>query len=353
MANGAGISHFAPDGLNHGGNTETEAAKGILRMQAAMKKEGYAGGLVFEWMDEWVKKTWTSEIFMIPYERHVFWHNVVDPEQNYGLMANEVVPPSAPGAIYKGSGLIESVEVAADAAYFHVKAKLNRPPDFSREELLIGLDTFSRDLGQFTWPVGGLAAKSGMEFMLKVSSKDKADLLVTPSYNISAARYATSKQADGNFERMMVLVNGKVTTKDGRFIPEQYFNASTLRKGIFDEAGNLWNIEGNTITIRIPWMRINVSDPSSMRVIQDPRTNIYIDKADELKTAVTDGFVTTALLWDIQAGKKLGEAGAAPTAPYLWSGWEEAPKYTERLKKSYYILRDAWAPEAEAESIFR
>ncbi len=353
MANGAGISHYAPDGLHHGGATETKAAKDILRMFSAMKKEGYAGGLVFEWMDEWVKKTWTSEIYMIPYERHVLWHNVVDAEQNYGLMANEVVPPSIPGAVYQGTGAIGSVEVAADAAYYHVTVNCNRLPDFSREELLVGLDTYSRELGQSRWPVGSLAAQSGLEFVVRISSGGKADLLVLPSYNVHTSHYATSKQADGNFERLMVLVNGKVTTRDGRFIPEQYFDASVLRKGAFDEAGNLWNIEGNKISIRIPWMRINVSDPSSLRVIRDTRANLYIDQLDELKTVPTDGFVTAALLWDSQAGRKTGEAGGLPAAPYLWPGWEEAPKYVERLKKSYYMLRDAWKSDAEAESIFR
>ncbi|HEY9054160.1 MAG TPA: hypothetical protein VIO60_05015, partial [Rectinemataceae bacterium] len=115
IANGSGIAHFAPDGLHHGGLGEEAAGREILRMLAAIKREGYAGGIVFEWMDEWVKKTWTTESLMIPYDRHVLWHNAVDPEQNYGLIANEVVPPEKPEVLYPGSGALRSLGLAADA----------------------------------------------------------------------------------------------------------------------------------------------------------------------------------------------------------------------------------------------
>ena len=56
LATGMGVAHFSPDGLNHGGLTEEEQGKDIVRMMKAIQKEGYAGALVFEWLDEWAKK---------------------------------------------------------------------------------------------------------------------------------------------------------------------------------------------------------------------------------------------------------------------------------------------------------
>ena len=353
LANGAGVAHFAPDGLNHGGLGEAAAGTGILRMIEAIKKEGYAGGVVFEWMDEWVKKTWTTETLMIPYDRHVLWHNVVDPEQNYGLMANEVIPPEKPGAAYQGNGIIHSVELSADASYLTVTIQLSRLPDFKSEEVLVGLDTLGRDLGQMRWPVGNLGTKTGLEFVVRVSAPNKADLLVIPTYNASMSRFSTARLWDGTFERMSMLVNGAVKTKDGREIPEKRFDASALRQGAFDEAGNLWNIEGNRISLRLPWTYLNVSDPSSLRVLQDSRTGYFNAERDALKTTVTDGFIVDTIVWDKGRGRTSGGITVNPAKPFIWEGWEIAPPYRERMKKSYYILKDAWAADARGEKGLR
>lgn len=72
LPTGMGNAHTNPDGLHHGGLTEEQQGEGIVRMMKTIKAEGYAGGLIFEWMDEWAKKTWMTEPFMIPYDRHIF-----------------------------------------------------------------------------------------------------------------------------------------------------------------------------------------------------------------------------------------------------------------------------------------
>ncbi|MCX7026491.1 MAG: hypothetical protein NT061_03165 [Spirochaetes bacterium] len=353
LANGSGVAHFAPDGLDHGGHSETEAGEGILRMLEAIKREGYAGGIIFEWMDEWVNKAWTTEFLMVPYDRHVLWHNAIDPEQNYGLMANDVVPSEKPEISYNGGGLISSIGMAADASYLNLTIDLTRPADFQSEEILVGLDTYDRAQGQRGWPVGSLSSPSGMEYLLKIRSTESADLLVLPSYNAAYSRYATSARNDGIFERISLLVNGAVTTKDGRKIPEKRFDASSLRKGDFDEAGNLWKIEGSRISVRLPWTLINVSDPSSLQVIQDKRTDYYNPERDGIKTETTDGFVVQALAWNRKTQSPVGTLKGDPSKPYAWKGWEEAPAYKERYKKSYYIIKEAWAASAAADGIFR
>jgi len=343
MANGFGIAHFAPDGLHHGGHTEEEAGRDILRMLAAIKREGYAGGLIFEWMDEWVKKTWTTEYLMIPYDRHVFWHNAMDPEQNYGLLANDVVPKEKPEMVLPGQGKISSISIAADASYLNLEIQLAKALDFKSEELIIGLDTLGRQLGQMRWPAGNLQTKSGMEFVVRLSAQDKADLLVIPSYNSAESRFATIRLWDGSYERINMLVNGKVTTKDGREIPEKRFDASALRKGIFDESGNLWYTEGNKIFIRLPWTLINVTDPSSLKVLQDNRTTFFNPERDALKVQTTDGFVFDAIVWDKGKGSTTGSLSSNVDKPYVWEGWESTPPYRERLKKSYTIIQKDWA----------
>lgn len=49
-------------------------------------------------------------------------------------------------------------------------------------------------------------------------------------------------------------------------------DGSRLVYGEFkDNTYNYWYVEGSKIHIRIPWLRLNFSDPSTMRVINDDR----------------------------------------------------------------------------------
>ena len=123
--------------------------------------------------------------------------------------------------------------------------------------------------------------------------------------------------------------------------------------GAFDEAGNLWNIEGNRISLRLPWTYLNVSDPSSLRVLQDSRTGYFNGDRDALKTTVTDGFIVDSIVWDRERSRTSGGIAIDPAKPFIWEGWEIAPPYREKLKKSYYILKDTWAADALGEKGLR
>jgi len=60
-----------------------------------------------------------------------------------------------------------------------------------------------------------------------------------------------------------------------------------------------------------------------------------------------------ALLWDAKAAAVQGKLTMFREKPFSWKGWEEAPPYRERFKKSYYILQYAWAQDGEREKIFK
>jgi hypothetical protein len=101
----------------------------------------------------------------------------------------------------------------------------------------------------------------------------------------------------------------------------------------------------NRISLRIPWTYLNVTDPSSLTVLNDGR-GAGTARVD-LKTAKTDGIVADAIVWDEAKSKVAGAVDADPSRPYAWKGWETAPPFRERLKKSYYVLQKAWAGEAD------
>jgi len=340
LATGMGNAHWNPDGYHHGGMTEEEQGKGIVRMLRAIRREGYAGGLIFEWMDEWAKKTWTTEPFMIPYERHVLWHNAIDPEQNYGIYAIEPVK-SEEDYVQNGSGAIKRVALSCDASFLYLDIELSRPADFEREKILIGFDTYDRTRGEFRFsPELDVRAPWGLEFLADLSGLENARLLANPGYNIGKGRYSSLTASAGEFEEVKMLINKERVTKDGRKIEAVYHDLSKLCYGDFaDNTHNHWYIEGNTVHLRLPWGSLNVSDPSSHRVLDDPR-QFLVSERDVLRTAETDGIFASVLLVDRE--RQAIADMLSLKRPFLWEGWEE-PMYRMRPKKSYEIIREFFA----------
>jgi protein associated with RNAse G/E len=340
LATGMGNAHTNPDGYNHGGMTEEQQGEGVVRMMKAIKNEGYAGGVVFQWMDEWAKKTWITEPFMIPYDRHALWHNVVDPEQNYGILSMETEKPDKAEYSLQGSGEISSINMSQDEAFLYIDLSLKGNVDLGSKKLLIGLDTYDRNRGEFRYSQSIEAkSQSGMEFLIELTGKETSKLLVHPGYNIYSDRYSSYASSSGVFEEIKPVINESRVTKDGTKTPALIQDGSRLVYGDFkDNIYNYWYAEGSDIHIRIPWQRLNFSDPSTLKVIDDTR---IIDKPvkDELKTVTTAGIVPSVLLVNTADNKVLAEINTteANSAAYAWKGWEQ-PKFVERLKKSYDII---------------
>jgi hypothetical protein len=174
-------------------------------------------------------------------------------------------------------------------------------------------------------------------------------------------KFSSLRSLTGIFENIRLLTNKARITKTGRKIDAIYEDASLMRYGSFEGTNNQWIQDGNHIRIRIPWGRLMVSDPSSLRVIDDPRLMNYYpspieegvpcgktsedqnkNKITEFKTTTTKGFIITALLQDKNSKNVIdvfpGDKNIEMPPTFQWSGWE-VPHYRERLKKSYPILQ--------------
>ncbi|SHH14322.1 hypothetical protein SAMN02745221_01784 [Thermosyntropha lipolytica DSM 11003] len=338
LATGMGNAHENPDGYNHGGLDEVMQGEGIVRMMKAIKAEGYLGGIIFEWMDEWAKKTWITEPFMIPYERHVLWHNAIDPEQNYGILAYESIKPEKADMVLEDDGIIKKIEISSDVSYLYLDIEYDKNVDINSKEIIIGIDTYDRNRGDFKYdPKLDIKAPSGMEFIIKLN-KNSAKLLAHPDYNIGNFKFSSKKTDNGIFEEIRPIINKSRITMDGKIIPEIRQDGSTLRYGDFSDSSQNYYID-DKIHIRIPWARLNVTDPSSHRVLDDARKFNSFPARDEFKTVVTEGFVISGVVLsngkieDVFPGKQNIDLKI-----FKWKGWED-PVYKERLKKSYEIIK--------------
>lgn len=302
-------AHYSPDGYHHGGLTEAEQAQGIIRMTDTIVEEGYAGAVIFEWMDEWTKKTWTTENYMIPYNRHMLWHNVIDPEQNYGILAYQAAAPEMK-TIHVGTkegDSLKRVAVGQDAAYLNIELTFEDNNAFA-EPISLALSTYAME-GE---------PKTIWEFSVQLAPEPK--LLVNPGYNWVKGRYASANVPLASFEELIQQTNAENLTKEGVLTPAKYLNLSRLK--------GLVTMEDQKVWIRLPYGLIGFADPSSQKVLYDPESFIP-NGIDQIGVEVTP-----EIRMKVSYGKNEGlEMG------YRTITWEE-PDYVERQKDSFKTLSE-------------
>ena len=359
-----GLSHLQPEGLSHGGLDERAMARLDARLTREVREAGAAGGVLFAWLDEWFKHTWVTIDLELPPERTRLWHNVEDAEQHYGLLGEYAglldSTPQPGGDAARWRALAElargdtlALRVGADPSYLYVALQ---GVNFAAARYVIGIDTYRRDRGEFRLPgvvEPAPAATAGFEFALMLTDTNDAQLLVVPWYNPYLGPRASmgptdldrlyNEQAtldhvgrDARFDSLFVTTNRWRIGREGRTYPAQGRNRGRLRYGRAEDSSLAdWYLDRSAglIEVRLPWALLNVTDPSSRRVMVRYRGE------GTFETAVTDGFRFAV------AG--LGRAGGAlttwlpPTRNFVWTTWE-APPWHERLKPAYAAMRDVW-----------
>lgn len=92
-------------------------------------------------------------------------------------------------------------------------------------------------------------------------------------------------------------------------------------------------VKGNEIEIRLPWQLLNFSNPAEQQVHDDYYENYGIEnlKIDSIYAGLGSSE-------DKGTRIRMGEMPLA--------GWGKNPEYHERLKQSYYAVKEIWAKNA-------
>jgi tetratricopeptide (TPR) repeat protein len=305
LSTSVGIAHFNPMGLNHGGLNEVEQGQGLIRLTENIKQSGFAGGIVFEWMDEWWKHNWIAVDFEKPFERKALWHNEMDPEQFFGLMkfvpVNPPIPTTLTGDALSpgGSGTASSsgppevrwLSADSDPSALYVDFAIDLPPtsepDWSKGGYEIALNTCGHPCGSGRLPgVSELHTTQGVNFVVRLTNGGAGELLIADDYNpyrevpvegvpnltdiILPRNWQTRFQPQGKFEDLIVEANRRRYTPDGTLIAAKRYSRSILRYGDFDSTASdydslgEWYYDGvnSRVRLRLPWGLLLVLDPS-------------------------------------------------------------------------------------------
>ncbi len=376
-------AHRQRNGWTHGGHGEAQQGEIDALQMDTVRRAGMAGGVLFSWFDEWFKKNWIFQPYLLPPERKPLWFNLQDPEENYGLLA---AYPGYPGktvtlsgnrtewekaaALYReaakpeGGGL-RGLRVTHDEGFLYILLEAGGAVDFRKECYLVGINTCLPESGECLLPFGtGLLSPIGLHFLVDLRGERGSRLLAARSYdrflNAGTGRIVPERSNDGAWVVLQSKTNARRISRDGkRFFPPHVYSMSPLRHGSLDAARADFHslsdffVSGDRVEIRIPWCMLNFTDPSS-------RTVLWMD--GEARTRMTEGVRLLAASYrpreGIPAAEPTGRGGAVTDSlprrfaaesvgRYTWEPWE-TPVYHTYLKKSYHIVREAFAAIPES-----
>jgi len=341
-----GNSHYTPFGFNQGGHSEKAQAElsGILTND--IHKTGCAGALYFEWIDEWFKFNWLVMDFEQPQERRKFWHNMENPEQNFGVMAVEGVGKTIDGEYEEWNFKKEKKGIFAisdaNAEYFYLLSKVPGL-NFAKHKLYIAIDTYDKDKGDYKLPFLDQEIDNGIEFLLVFDSIENACILVddkysiyTDIYNNEVPGYASVNNSNSSFINQLLISNRPRVTLLGDSIDRIVHNRSILTHGKSNNPKHsnsdwFWNVDKNILELRLTWHLLNVTDPSGRSVLDN------VSGTNEIEYSETDGFNIYFFVTDKEDNIISGYNFDNPYF-FTWDKWEEL-KYKTRLKPVYYELQ--------------
>ncbi len=348
-----GIAHEnLISGYNQGNIDETEQGEILIALNKDIVASGCAGGLIFTWQDEWFKTTWNTTDLEDP-DRRPYWDNVQSAEQNFGLLAFDsgedesvVTVDGESNEWQDAEPLVQndgySLYANADEKYLYLMIESN-VTDILANKLIISFDTIS-DQGNTSY--GDIKFADATDFVLVLDGAENSRVLVDRYYDVFSYQYSVQtkiileteglpEKNSGVFVPINMILCRPLTLPVSReIIPYQSFEAGKLTYGNADPESEYYNsladfyAKDGVIEIRLPWMLMNVMDPSQKEIIADFYTN------EEIAGQTINGVNIGVAAADSQETVFL--------SPYTWDNWE-MPTTHERLKKSYYVLQDYFA----------
>ncbi|GAA3411371.1 hypothetical protein ACFFNY_19905 [Paenibacillus hodogayensis] len=371
-----GLAHLGPGGRDQGGHTEQEQGDINVAMYRTIIEEGYAGAALFSWQDEWFKKTWNTMPFELPADRRAMWLNVLTNEQMFGILGmypskEEKITINGDASdwkkLKKGKDKFrletplpgwKEVWAAHDEGYLYLMGELEQPFDAERQLLRFGFSTQAGG-NKHAAELGGIVLDEGLDTLLTIGRDDETEMTIASNYDFQSRLYGTrygmipypeeqQKDDSGVFLPWKLTVGLAMEPPDSKFnMPFEDVLVGKLQRGTNDFSSTQynslagWEAKGTTVEVRIPWMMLGFSDPSSKQVIT------YEDSGKAFLTKATEG--VRILPWISERAEAAG-AGAGSAAkqvsleaikPYTWDGWNVA-QYVERLKPSYERMKEAF-----------
>ena len=348
-------------GRNQGNMSEREQGQALIDFWEDIQAAECRGGCVFSWQDEWFKRTWNT-MYAVDLKRTPYWSDYQTNEQYFGLLSfdpgkersvcyvdGDVSEWSQEDLVTESDGISLSMKYDEKFVYFLVhKDGLN----FDGETLYIPIDT-TQKTGSSYCENYGLLFDRAADFLLIIDGKSNSRLQVQERYESLRSTYSQNVSEFDTYLKEnqpavdspqfinidMILQTATALLYGDNTAPAETFETGLLTYGNANPDSPAFNsladfiCSGDDIEIKLPWQLLNFADPSRMEIHDD-----YYDDNYGVAYQSID-----ALYVGIGAG---AAEGRIHMDPLELEGWGNRVTSHERLKTSYYLLKELWtAPE--------
>jgi len=369
-----GLTHENVYGYDQGQHSEQEQGRYLVSLYEDIVEEGMAGGLVFAWQDEWFKRTWNTMDYDNP-NRRPFWDNIQTNEQHFGLLSFDPDTEEKqllidgetsdwekrneqPVVEVKELDLIKNVFLSSDEQGLFIRIDYDENEwDSENFSTSILLDTI-KDQGQSTIPSAENVKEDGIDFVVELNGEKTSRVLIDSYYDTFYYHYGNllemipikdyaNKKNNGVYHPIRLTLNKELTIKkeEGQLtIPFSDYETGKLTYGIgnpeMENSNSLadFYMKDGTLELRLPWLMLNVKDPSQKEITGDLWSGKPLEENSE-----TIDFIFAKI---VVSSKNKEAVQQIPSAKgdwieYTWDNWDQ-PIYHERLKKSYDYLQEAF-----------
>lgn len=347
------VADFASD-LNVAGISENEQGQKLAQLYNSIKQSNAVGSFLFNWQDDYSMSSWNTKEKII-LDKSPYWSNAQNYAQNYGLLSFEVGDFKTYPDEFKDEWNTKNIILKSDDAdvyvkndekYIHFMVDL-KDKNIDYNQVILDLDVTPKS-GSDKYSEKGLKFNSPVDFIVNIDSKEKSEVLVHEYY--STAKFmqtikdirlrpdrAFSEKSIDNFVPVKEIISPKVYIQsENKFMEEIYFDTGTLVHANANPSSDEYNslsdfyIGDGYIEIRIPWAILNFMDPSGKKIHDD-----YFSEFQIKPLSISNIYVGLTIK------KENEEDIRIPSETYNLNGWIK-PAYNERLKESYYILKDVF-----------
>lgn len=338
---------------SQGNLSENKQGEAIISCYEDIMDAGSAGSCIFSWQDEWFKRTWNT-MAHVDLAKTPYWNDYQTNEQNFGLLAFD---PGKKRSISYVDGDTEEwnnedVVVQSEEATLSMKNDekfiyflVHKEGLSEDEKLYIPIDLTPKSGSK---SIHGLDFTShrGIDFLIKIEGKTNSRVMVQERYDVNRAlnlQLIEGKDAFINppekdsvkfrYINLMLQTAMDLIYKDSEKNVVDIYETGKLVHGNANPNNDNFNsladfcINGDFIEIKLPWQLLNFSNPSKMMIHDD-----YFEKYG----------IENLKINEIYVGITTNKKGNVDMRSFGLEPWGKKITYHERLKKSYYIVKDYW-----------